>query len=202
MSDDSKLCRLVEDGKRGDTAALQAIYEEFGARIFNFLYRVVGSRDDAEDLAQQTFLIAFRQLGTLRDPAQLESWIYRIARNEVYQKFRKKKIGSLDDDDISGDAEGLVEQGIHAQPEKLLLNQELRQILQAVLDSLPVKLREVFVLAVVQEMKYQAIAEIVGRSLLSVKTDIYRARLQVKEELRKYLGTGYGTTAKAEMKSK
>jgi len=200
MSDDSKLRRLVEDGKRGETAALQAIYDEFGSRIFNFLYRVVGSRDDAEDLAQQTFLITIRQLGSLRDPAQLESWIYRIARNEVYQRFRKKKVASLDAEDVSGDVQDLVEPGLHAQPEKLLLNEELRQVLQAVLDSLPVKLREVFVLAVVQEMKYQTIADIVGRSLLSVKTDIYRARLFVKQELRKYLGNGYGAAAEAKHK--
>ncbi len=200
MNDDSRLCQLVEEGKRGETAALQAIYDEFSARIFNFLYRVLGSRDDAEDVAQQTFLLAFRQLGTLRDPAQLESWIYRIARNEVYQRFRRKKVGSLDDEENDGDVQGLVEQGLHAQPEKLLLNEELRQVLQAVLDNLPVKLREVFVLAVVQEMRYQDIAEIVGRSLLSVKTDIYRARLQVKEELRRYLGSGYGTAAEAKHK--
>ncbi len=202
MSDASRLCRLVEEGKRGEVAAFQAIYDEFGARIFNFLYRVLGSRDDAEDVVQQTFLIAFRQLRTLRNPEQLESWIYRIARNEVYQKFRKKKVSSLDDDDVNGDVQDLVEHALHAQPEKLLLNQELRKVLQSVLDILPVKLREVFILAVVQEMSYQAVAEIVGRSLLSVKTDIYRARLQVKQELRKYLGKDYGATAKAETGSK
>jgi RNA polymerase sigma-70 factor (ECF subfamily) len=200
MSDDAKLYRLVEEGRRGDRAAFHAIYEEFGARIFNFLFRILGSREDAEDVAQQTFLIAFRQLGSLRDPTQLESWIYRIARNEVYQRFRKKKVGSLDDEENDGDVRELEEEGLHAQPEKHLLNEELRQVLQAVLDGLPIKLREVFVLAVVQGMSYQAITKVVGRSLLSVKTDIYRARLQVKEELRKYLGKGYGLTAKAETK--
>jgi len=56
------------------------------------------------------------------------------------------------------------------------------------LDSLPTKLREVFVLAVIQGMSYQEIAIVVGRSLVSVKTDVYRARLLVKEDLRKYLG--------------
>ncbi len=202
MSDDSRLCQLVEEGKRGETAALRAIYDEFGARIFNFLSRVLGSRDDAEDVAQQTFLIAFRQLGTLRDAGQLESWIYRIARNEVYQRFRKKKVDSLDDEDSNSDVRGLADNSLRAQPERALLNRELGQVLQSVLDALPVKLREVFVLAVVQEMSYQSIAEIVGRSLLSVKTDIYRARLQVKQELRKYLGAGFGAAAKAETRLK
>jgi RNA polymerase sigma-70 factor (ECF subfamily) len=197
MSDDPKLRRLVEEARRGEPAALQAVYEEFAPRIFNFIYRVLGSKEDAEDVAQQTFLIVLRQLGTLRDPAQLESWIYRIARNEIYQKFRKKKVGSLDDEEFERDSRGLEEHSLSAQPEKLLLNLELGQVLQAVLDNLPVKLREVFILAVVQGMSYQAITEIVGRSLLSVKTDIYRARLQAKEELRKYLGEGYKPISKA-----
>ena len=200
MSDDPKLRKLVEEARRGEPTALQAVYEEFAPRIFNFIFRVLGSKEDAEDVAQQTFLIVLRQLGTLRDPAQLESWIYRIARNEIYQRFRRKKVASLDDEESERDSRGLEEHSLSAQPEKLLLNLELGQVLQTVLDNLPVKLREVFILAVVQEMSYQAITEIVGRSLLSVKTDIYRARLQVKEELRKYLGEGYKPTSKAESK--
>ena len=200
MSDDPKLRRLVEDARHGEPAAMQGIYEEFAPRIFNFIYRILGSREDAEDVAQQTFLIVLRQLGQLRDSSQLESWIYRIARNEIYQRFRKKRVASLDDEDLERDSQGLQEQSLSAQPEKFLLNQELGEVLQVVLDHLPVKLREVLILAVVQEMSYQVISEIVGRSLLSVKTDIYRARLQAKEELRKYLGDGYKTMSRAETK--
>ncbi len=187
MDGDRKVRRLVEEAKNGDGAAFQALYEHFAPRIYNFLFRLLGSRDEAEDVAQQTFLNALRQLGTLRDAGQIEAWIYRIARNEVYLTFRRKKAVSLDDDDSSIDTGKLEESRLHANPEKLLLNEELGQTIQAVLDSLPAKLREVFVLAVIQGISYQDITGIVGRSLLSVKTDIYRARLLVKEELRKYL---------------
>jgi RNA polymerase sigma-70 factor (ECF subfamily) len=200
MSDDPRLRKLVEEARRGERAALQAVYEEFAPRIFNFIYRVLGSKEDAEDVAQQTFLIVLRQLGTLRDPAQLESWIYRIARNEIYQRFRRKKVASLDDEGLERDSQGLEEHSLSAQPEKLLLNLELGQVLQKVLDNLPVKLREVFILAVVQGMSYQEITEVVGRSLLSVKTDIYRARMQAKEEIRKYLGDGFKPASRAETK--
>jgi RNA polymerase sigma-70 factor, ECF subfamily len=198
MDGDRKVRQLAEEARHGDGKAFQALYEHFAPRIYNFLFRLLGSRDEAEDVAQQTFLIALRQLGTLRDAAQIESWIYRIARNEVYLKFRRKKALSLEDDDSGIEVERLEESRLHAHPEKLLLNEELGLRIQSVLDALPAKLREVFILAVIQEMSYQEIAGIVGRTLLSVKTDIYRARLAVKEELRKYLAGEAGSRVRTE----
>ena len=178
--------KLVEEARDGSYEAFKTIYECYGARIHNFLYRLLGSKHEAEDAAQQTFLISFQQIGKLRDPNQLESWIYRIARNEVYQKYRRKHVDSLDDDESKSIA-GKTEDGrLDGQPEKTLLNEELGEALQSVLNSLPLKLREVFILAVVEDMKYQDISNLVGRSLLSVKTDIYRARLMAKEMLSQY----------------
>jgi RNA polymerase sigma-70 factor, ECF subfamily len=198
MDRDRTVRKLVAEAQNGDGKAFQALYEHFAPRIYNFLFRLLGSRDEAEDVAQQTFLIALRQLGTLRDAAQVESWIYRIARNEVYLKFRRKKALSLEDEDSGVEVERLEEIRLHANPEKLLLNEELGQRIQSVLDGLPTKLREVFILAVIQGMSYQEIAGIVGRTLLSVKTDIYRARLVIKEELSRYLAQGAGSRVRAE----
>jgi RNA polymerase sigma-70 factor, ECF subfamily len=198
MDGDRKVHKLVVEAQNGDGSAFQALYEHFAPRIYNFLYRLLGSRDEAEDVAQQTFLIALRQLRTLRDAAQIESWIYRIARNEVYLKFRRKKALSLEDEDSGTEVEKLEEIRLHANPEKLLLNEELGRRIQSILDNLPAKLREVFVLAVIQGMSYQEIAGIVGRTLLSVKTDIYRARLAVKEELRRYLAAEESSRVRAE----
>ena len=180
--------RLVEGTRNGDQEAFKAIYECYGSRIYNFLFRLLGSRSEAEDATQQTFLIALNRIGTLRDPTHLESWIYRIARNEVYQKYRRKQLSSLDDEDSKAVAKRTEDRQLGSHPEKVLLNEELREALQAALGTLPLKLREVFLLAVVDEMSYQDISEIVGRSLLSVKTDIYRARLMAKERLSRYIG--------------
>jgi len=179
------MCRLVAEAQKGDRSAFQSIYEHFIRRIYNFLFWMTGSTDEAEDLAQQTFLVVLQQLGGLRDASQLESWIYRIARNEVYQRFRKKKPDSLEDEGI--ELYGIAEERAHGNPEKLLLDQELNQVLQKVLNDLAPKLREVFVMGVIQEMSYEEVAGIVGRSISSVKTDVYRARIQIKEDLRRYM---------------
>ena len=179
--------RLVQEARNGSQEAFKTIYDCYGARIHNFLYRLLGSKNEAEDATQQTFLIALRRLGTLRDADLLESWIYRIARNEVYQKYRRKQVDSIEDGGSKPFAERTPDGRLHGQPEKALLNEELAEALQSTLNSLPLKLREVFILAVVEEMSYQDISGIVGRSLLSVKTDIYRARLMAKEKLSGYM---------------
>jgi RNA polymerase sigma-70 factor (ECF subfamily) len=198
MNTDPEFRKLAQEAQAGDRRAFEAIYDHFATRIYNFLYRLLGSREEAEDLLQQTFLIALKQMNSLRDPAQLESWIYRIARNEAYQKFRRKKADSLEEEILENeDAREPRESRMHANPEQAFLNAELGQRLQAVLDGLPVKLREVFILAVVQEMSYKDISAVVGRSLLSVKTDIYRARLTAREELKRYVGSLPGATAES-----
>ena len=190
MNQAPELRRLVEDAQNGSQEAFRTLYECYGARILNFLYRLLGSKHEAEDATQQTFLIALRRLGTLRDPLLFESWIYRIARNEVYQKYRRKQADSLDDDDSKNFAETREDPRLYGQPERALLNEELGEALQSALNSLPWKMREVFILAVIDDMSYQDISNIVGRSLLSVKTDIYRARLMTKEKLNRYMISG------------
>ena len=190
MNQAPELRRLVEDARNGSEEAFRALYELYGSRIFNFLCRLLGTKQEAEDATQQTFLIALRQLGTLRDPQLFESWIYRIARNEVYQKYRRKQVDSLENEDSRSFADSAEDSRLYGQPEKALLNEELSQALQSTLDGLPWKMREVFILAVIDDMSYQDISGIVGRSLLSVKTDIYRARMMAKEKLGRYLLSG------------
>ncbi|MBN1567712.1 MAG: sigma-70 family RNA polymerase sigma factor [Acidobacteria bacterium] len=190
MNQEPELSRLVEDARNGSREAFRTLYECYSSRIFNFLYRLLGTKHEAEDATQQTFLISLHRIGSLRNPQLFESWIYRIARNEVYQKYRRKQVDSLDDDDSRAFAEIAEDPRLHGQPEKILLNEELGEALQSALNSLPLKMREVFILAVIDDMSYQDISDIVGRSLLSVKKDIYRARMAAKERLSRYLGPG------------
>ncbi len=182
---------IIQRAKAGDLEACRQIHDLYGRRILNFIYRMVESREDAEDLTQNVFLISFHELGGLQDPAKFESWLYRIARNEVYQSYRRRRgeppapdvgSGGRDNHETSLDA---VDQ--RPTPHDRVLSQELGGTIRKVLSSLPPKLREVFVLSVIHEKSYAEISEIVGRSLLSVKTDIFRARSYARKQLGKYL---------------
>jgi RNA polymerase sigma-70 factor (ECF subfamily) len=152
---------------------------------------MVGSREDAEDAAQNVFLRAFQELKSLQDPERFEPWLFRIARNEAYQVFRRKRgepaIQEPPGVESSGDKFGFDPADSRPTPQDDVMRLELGTTISSVLGSLPPKLREVFILAVVEEKSYAEISEIVGRSLLSVKTDIFRARRSAREMLGQYL---------------
>ena len=152
---------------------------------------MVDNREDAEDLTQNVFLNAFHELKSLQDDGRFEPWLYRIARNEVYQAFRRKR-GKHQIIDPTDGSPGIRVSSVPAgrrrpTPQDSMLQNELGTNIRQVLLSLPPKLREVFVLTVIHEMSYAQISEIVGRSLLSVKTDIFRARSQARKALGQYL---------------
>ena len=184
-----ELTKLVVEAQKGSIESFQKLYQVYSKAIFSFIWRLVGDTADTEDLTQDTFLKAHSELKSLRDPAQFKYWLYRIARNEVYQKLRKAQrtpAVSIDDEEVSY-YDFLEDKSIGLNPEKSFLAEELHGVIQTALDSMSSKYRDVFVLAVFQKESYDNITKIVGRSLLSVKTDIYRARLVVKDHLRRYL---------------
>ena len=185
----SEEAEIIRRARVGDVEACRLIHEQYAGRILNFIYRMVDIREDAEDLTQNVFLRAFHELKSLQDVERFESWLYRIARNEVYQAFRRKR-GEYALRESAGSEDGAVELEVadgRPTPQDRLLHVELGTTIKLVLRSLPPKLREVFVLAVIHEKSYAEISEIVGRSLLSVKTDIFRARRCARKTLGRYL---------------
>ena len=184
-----ELEEIVREAQQGSLESFHRLYRSYSRAIYNFIWRLVGESADAEDLTQETFLKAHSELKKLRDPAQFKYWLYRIARNEGYQKLRKSQrvtVVSIDDEEVS--YYDFLEDGSSGlDPESQVLGLELNRVIHQALDAMSPKYRDVFVLAVFQKESYENISKIVGRSLLSVKTDIYRARLAVKEQLNKYL---------------
>lgn len=182
---------LIRKAAVGDVEARHELYGIFAQRIYNFILSMVKRREDAEDITQDTFVLAFRALHTLKEAARFEQWLYRIARNEAYQRFRKRRTEEAvfpGSSTPEGDDADPTENSRN--PEERVLGDELATVVQQALDTLPPKLREVFILSVIHEKSYKEIAQIVGRSLLAVKTDIYRARVFAKDSIRHYLKQG------------
>ena len=185
----SELEKIVERVQQGSVEDFHKLYDLFSKPIYNFIWRLIGSTQDAEDLTQETFLKVHREIKNVRQPGQFKFWLYRVARNEVYQKLRRSKKASevllysktIDYFDF------LPHHSPDINPEKRALDQELNKIISRTLQTMAPKYRDVFVLAVFHKMSYEDITQIVDRSLLSVKTDIYRARVTVKEALNEYL---------------
>jgi RNA polymerase sigma-70 factor (ECF subfamily) len=184
-----QLREVVKRAQKGSEQDFYQLYVLFSKPVYNFVWRLIGSVEDAEDLVQETFLKVHSELKNLRDPNQFRFWLYRIARNEVYQKLRRAQRAtevSIDDEE-TGYYNFLKDETRQPDPEKLALSGELNDVIKRALETLTPKYRDVFVLAVFQKMSYEDITKVVGRSLLSVKTDIYRARLMVKEAISSYM---------------
>ena len=186
--DGALLARWIEQAKGGDLAAFQSIYDLFSRKVLNFVYRMVASVEEAEDLTQETFVTVYQKLGSLKDDAKFEPWLFRIARNFVYQKYRRRTptTVSVDLQDEEGrNVAELVDE--RKGPQEEFQAKELEHVVREVILDLHEKYREVFILSAIHHLSYQEIAEIVGRSLPSVKTDIHRARLHVRKRVKDYL---------------
>ena len=188
-----RLNALVETAKNGNIGSFSQLYDLYGKKILNYIFRLTGSRDDAEDLMQDTFVLAFRNLHSLKENSKFQSWLFRIAQNNVFQKYRGKtpQMESIDVQN-SEDATAVDLPASGKGPEDRVLSRELETVVQKAIGELPEKYREVFVLSAIQRLSYQEISDIVGRSLASVKSDIHRARVEVRDKIKEYLGNNYG----------
>ena len=186
-----ELEEVVASAKEGGVEAFKTLYEVYGRRILNYVYRLTGSREEAEDLTQDTFILAHANLPSLKQNAKFQSWLFRIAQNSVYQKYRGNRplISSIDQEEFSEThSEALQSNFPQTSPEGRILSKELHRQIEAAINELPDKYQQVFVLSAIHKLSYKEISDIVGRSLAAVKSDIHRARVEVRDRVTKYLG--------------
>ena len=182
------LVKWIKKAKKGDLDSYQKIYDLFSRKVLNFIYRMVNSVEEAEDLTQETFVTVYQKLDTLKDNDKFEPWLFRIARNYVYQKYRSRPPATVSVDAVDDEGQEIIQLADERKnPDEEYQAGELRDVIENVVSDLPEKYREVFVLSALKRLRYEEIAEIVGRSLPSVKTDIHRARLEVRKRVKDYL---------------
>ena len=188
--DSKTLLTWIQAAKKGDIGSYQKIYEHFARKVLNFIYRMVNSVEEAEDLTQETFVTVYEKLESLKDDARFEPWLFRIARNYVYQRYRSRPPVTVSVDTLDEDGQPVTQiVDERKNPDEAFQASELEAVVRQVIEGLPPKYREVFILSALRHMSYQEIAEIVGRSLPSVKTDIHRARLEVRKHVKDYIRT-------------
>jgi RNA polymerase sigma-70 factor, ECF subfamily len=187
-ADPAALKKWIAKVQRGDADAYQNIYQLFARRILNYVYRMVHSLAEAEDLTQETFVVVFEKLGTLKDSDKFEPWLFSIARNFVYQRHRKRSPANVSIDALDEDGHQVIQLADERKnPDEAFQSAELEDVVSDIISDLPEKYREVFILSALQHLSYERISDIIGRSLPSVKTDIHRARLEVRKRVKDYL---------------
>jgi len=176
---------LVARACHGDQEAFRLIFERYSRPLISFVYDQVGNRELAEELTQETFVRAYRSLHSLREETKLSTWLFGIAKNVARESLRARQRTDrhvdLDDKLVLN----LSDQG--PMPVKQLLNKELNEVIQSSLALLDEDKRLVFTLKVFQQCSYEEIAEITGFSIPKLKTDLHRARTEMRRRVGPYV---------------
>jgi RNA polymerase sigma-70 factor (ECF subfamily) len=163
---------LVIQARSGDLAAAERLVERHQASLRYFLIRMLGPRDAVDDLAQEVWLAVFRQLRGLKSAEAFSTWMYRIARNRVYDLLRKARAFEELPDDIPAAGEAEDE-----------FTPEDAAKVNRCLGLLNPAHREVLLLRFLENMSYEQIAEVVGLALGTVKSRIHHAKLLLRQKM-------------------
>lgn len=178
---------LVAAAQKGDLQAFNQIVLFYQDRIFTLASRLLGDADSAEDLVQNAFISAYRNLSSFRN-GSFRSWLYRIATNLCYDEIRRRKrhpLFSLEYED--NEEERLFPvfdlPDTRILPEKEYERSELRQAVQRAINKLDPDQRAVVVLVDLQDFDYQEAAQILGIPIGTVRSRLSRARLRLRSLL-------------------
>lgn len=167
---------LVLQCQAGYTAAFAKLFERYQGPARYYLGKMLGRFDGVEDLSQEVWLKAYRNLHTLRDPARFRSWLYRIARNEVLQLARRRELAQDVAEEIVAEAPSPVE------PEEAYRPEDARRINQGLARISPIH-RDVLVLHFLHDMTYEEIAETMDCPVGTVRSRLFHAKQALRREM-------------------
>lgn len=171
----------------GDTRAFAEIVRRHQDRVFSFILRLIGTRDEAMDLTQEVFMKAWQALPTWHAQAHFSTWLLQIARNLSIDTLRRRQVvqfAPLDDElDIPDTAPG---------PEACYAARQRDAQLAQALQRLPAEQREILLLREVEDLTYTDIAQTLGIAAGTVKSRLARARAALLERLRRKTGEDHG----------
>jgi RNA polymerase sigma-70 factor (ECF subfamily) len=176
---DEELVKLFQDGERHGTFTV--IIERYQKRIYFAARRMVdGDHDDADEIAQDTFVKAYEALGSFRGDAKLYTWLYKIMLNAVIQRSRKRKTRKMVG--LEEVAETMESGELSA--DNSMIRRETTKIIEKAIDTLPPKQREVFLMRFYDELPYEDIARLVGTSVGGLKANYFHAVRKIGEYLK------------------
>jgi RNA polymerase sigma-70 factor (ECF subfamily) len=184
---------LIARLKERDGQAFDEIVQLYGDKVFNLVYRMLGNRHEAEDVAQEVFITVFKTVDGFRGEAKFSTWLLRIAANQSKNRIkylsRRPTEGEIDDVVEARAAAETPARAVQAHidgPDVLMEAAELETLMQRAIAALDEEHRLLVILRDVEELSYQEIGEITGIPEGTIKSRLHRARVAIKEELDKH----------------
>ena len=200
MSVDDVDAQLVERAKGGDPKAFEMLVIKYQRRIERLIARMVRDVDLVQDIAQESFIRAYRALPQFRGDSAFYTWLYRIAVNTAKKALVELKRDPLvtesarasinDDEDETSRVERELTDG--ETPEAVLASKEIAQAVNAAIEALSDDLRQAITLREIEGLSYDEIAELMNCPIGTVRSRIFRARESIAQRLRPLLDTREG----------
>lgn len=184
--------RLIARSQRGEVEAFNQLVLHYQQAVYGVVFRVLGNRDTAEDVTQDAFLAAYKGIRSYRGGTSFRAWLLRVASNMACDQWRRNQrrpAESLDtlieDDEPHAPAllSALIMTGVEGNPEAMLLSQELQELLQQGLETLPLEQRVAVVLCDIEGLSYEEIAETTETTPGTVRSRISRGRRRMRDYL-------------------
>ena len=179
MEFEKRLLEIVHRCQNSERAAFEELFEIYQPRLKYYVRRLDSDGTSVDDILQDIWLTVFKKIHSLKDAQSFVVWLYRIARNKVYDGFRiKDRFAKLPEDDelpVSGADETVFD----------ISNVEK---LQRALNKLKPHHKEILTLCFIEQMSYQSIADVVGCSIGTVRSRIFYAKRSLREEMERQNG--------------
>ncbi len=196
MSADDSDLSLVQLAQRGDSGAFDALVRRYQHKVVKLVMRYVRDAAEAEDIAQEAFIKAYRALPRFRGDSAFYTWLYRIAintaKNTLAARGRSPIEYDLDGPDGEESHEMQARMKDTATPEALALTEEIRNTVTAAIDRLPEDLRTAIQLRELEGLSYEEIAARMQCPVGTVRSRIFRAREAIDARLREVFDGGLG----------
>ena len=180
----TNLPEIIEKVKKGDQPAFRLIVEEYRQQAFSLAFRIVCDEEEARDIVQDSFVIIWEKIDTYKMNAKFSTWMLKIVANKAIDRLRRiKRHHMVKLDSVIGKIDALAMDTIDQQSE----NSELAEIIRWLSAGLPEKQQLVFIMRDIQGMESDEVQEILGMSETSVKSNLYHARISIREKLMKEL---------------
>ena len=173
-----------------DPQAFELLVRRYEGPVYNLVFRMLGNREEAEDLAQEIFVKVFKKIDTFRGDSSLATWIYRVASNmcknrQQYlgRRYHNRPSKNGLEESILGDEQSFRTTGRISRPDELVEGYQTEQIIQKAISELEEEHRLILILRDIQGISYDDIASIVGLPLGTVKSRLHRARMSLKEKI-------------------
>ncbi|MCA9054092.1 MAG: sigma-70 family RNA polymerase sigma factor [Planctomycetaceae bacterium] len=179
---------LIDRCLAGDPDAFGSLMHRYQDRLYGTLVHLLGSTQDALDVAQDTFLLAYQNLASFRGDSAFYSWLFRIAHNAAvsFRRRDRRPTRSVDHQrDVYGDEP--VDPRPSTEPSAEMMTDERRRLVQEALAELPEDYRTVLILKEMDGLRYEEIADMIGCPIGTVRSRIHRARSELKDKLERAL---------------